>query len=146
MSYNTQDSKYSDVILLKKAKSKWTNIFPAPVIKQTLPHKHNKHRKTSFLSAIQATPSHCWKRVKSNEMWRWPERRISGQCGWLSAVGQGTRTAGITSTTAEKDRCCPKAWRQADSLLLSLLKRCNRSAKKTHTVIKHPQHKISLYF
>lgn len=60
MSYNTQVSKtYSDVILLKKAKSKWTNIFPAPVIKQTLPHKHNKHRKPSFLSAIQATPSHC---------------------------------------------------------------------------------------
>lgn len=55
---------YSNDILIiktngkKVAKSKWNNIFPAPVIKQTLSHKHNKHRKTSFLNVIQVTQSH----------------------------------------------------------------------------------------
>lgn len=62
-------------------------IFPAPVIKQTLSHKHNKHRKTSFLSVIQATPSHCWKRVEVHPA---PNQiKCEGDQSGMSAVSAG---------------------------------------------------------
>lgn len=130
-----------------KTESQRTNIFPALIIKQTLSHKHNKHRKTSFLSEIQAAPSHCWKRVKIHPapnqiksnvkvtMWSGVSAVSAGDCLlsvwlWASVSGpqhldcQPRRNAAAQRPDSKQSYCICHC--------ISLLKGHKRSAKKNH--------------